>query len=232
MRYLREITFDDGKTIDAVIDIGKRKNLYIQIVEGQLIIKSPPKLDEAQMIGFVKSREDWIFKSVESSKAKPKRLQSFENGEEFTLLGRIVKLEYIYPEKYKKAYFDGASLKVSVNRHSPDIDSIKRDCTHFINDFANSEIKESCTRLIKKTKLCPKKITIKKMKSCWGRCSSNGAISLNFYLFEQTKEQMDYVVIHELCHLVHMNHSEKFWTLVSSFCPEWKRIRKELNYND
>ncbi len=169
MRYLREITFDDGKTIDAVIDIGKRKNLYIQIVEGQLIIKSPPKLDEAQMIGFVKSREDWIFKSVESSKAKPKRLQSFENGEEFTLLGRIVRLEYIYPEKYKKAYFDGVSLKVSVNRHSPDIDSIKRDCTQFINDFANSEIKESCTRLIQITKLCPKKITIKKNEKLLGK---------------------------------------------------------------
>ena len=232
MRSLQTITFDDGRAIEAVIDRGKRKNLYIQIVEGQVIIKTPPRLDESEMLRFVRSREDWIFRSLQSSRIKPKRLEKFTDGEEFTLLGRNCVLKHIYPDKYKKPYFDENFLFVSVNKAVPDIDSIKRDCTQFITELANEQIKESCERLIRTTGLCPKKITIKKMKSCWGRCSSDRSISLNFYLYEQSKEQIDYVVIHELCHLVHMDHSRDFWTLVERFCPDWKRIRKELNYNE
>ena len=226
------IRFEDGREAEAVIDIGQRKNLYIQIKEGVLIIKIPPQMSEAEMMKFVNTREEWIFRSLSECSRQPVRLKDFTDGEQFDLLGRTATLRYITPDKYKDPYMEGDTLYVSVQNGGADIDSVRRDATRFITDLANRELRESCERLIRLTRLCPKKITIKQMKSCWGRCSSNGSISLNFYLYEHPKECMDYVVVHELCHLVHMDHSPQFWALVEKYIPNCKEIRRRLNYNE
>ena len=231
-RQRRLIRFEDGKECEAVIDRGKRKNLYIQIREGEVIIKTPPGLSDEEMMKFVQSREEWIFKSLRECTAKPVRLKDYTDGEQFELLGRLVTLRYITPERYSEPYLEGDTLFVSVMKQGADIDSVRRETDKFITDLANRELRESCERLIRLTRLCPKKITIKQMKSCWGRCSSNGSISLNYYLYEHPKECMDYVVVHELCHLVHMDHSPQFWALVESYIPNCKEIRRRLNYNE
>lgn len=70
---------------------------------------------------------------------------------------------------------------------------------------------------------------VKMMKSRWGSCNHvTRAITLNFRLALYPKECLDYVVIHELAHLVHPNHSPRFWELVEQYCPDWKRIRRSL----
>ena len=231
-RQRRALRFDDGREVEAVIDRAQRKNLYIQIKEGELVIKIPPQMSEGEMMKFVNTREEWVFKSLAECGKEPVRLKDFTDGEQFDLLGRTATLRYITPERYKEPYMEGDTLYISVPKQGADIDSVRRDAMKFITDLANRELRESCERLIRLTKLCPKKITIKQMKSCWGRCSSNGSISLNFYLYEHPKECMDYVVVHELCHLVHMDHSPQFWALVEKYIPNCKEIRRRLNYNE
>ncbi|WP_028509172.1 SprT family zinc-dependent metalloprotease [Ruminococcus sp. NK3A76] len=228
----RLLRFEDGRETEAVIDKGKRKNLYLQIKEGYLTIKMPDGMSDEDMMKFVESREKWIFKSLAQCARQPVRLTTYEDGEQFDLMGRLATLRYITPDKYKEPYMEGDNLYISVPKQGADIDSVRRDATNFITSLANRELRESCERLINLTKLCPKKITIKQMKSCWGRCSSNGSISLNFYLYEHPKECMDYVVVHELCHLVHMDHSPQFWALVERYIPDCKEIRRRLNYNE
>lgn len=72
------------------------------------------------------------------------------------------------------------------------------------------------------------KIGIRGQKTRWGSCSGNGNLSFNFKLMQFKKETIDYVIIHELCHLKVMNHSKKFWGMVEKYCPEYKSLRKEL----
>ena len=71
-------------------------------------------------------------------------------------------------------------------------------------------------------------ITIRDQKSRWGSCSSRGTLSFNYRLIFAPPEILDYVVVHELCHLTHMNHSKDFWNKVASVMPDYKIHRKWL----
>ncbi len=71
-------------------------------------------------------------------------------------------------------------------------------------------------------------ITIRDQKTRWGSCSSRGTLSFNYRLIFAPPAVLDYVVVHELCHLTHMNHSADFWNLVGSVMPDYKQHRKWL----
>ena len=75
------------------------------------------------------------------------------------------------------------------------------------------------------------KITIRDQKTRWGSCSSKGTLSFNYRLMLAPPRVLDYVVVHELCHLTHMNHSANFWNMVASILPEYKEYRKWLKDN-
>ena len=84
--------------------------------------------------------------------------------------------------------------------------------------------------LIKQTNLVPNKIRIRNIKYAWGSCSSNKNITINLKLVDKSEEEIKYVVLHELCHLKYMNHSDKFWNLVEKYMPNYKEIRKQLKH--
>ena len=66
------------------------------------------------------------------------------------------------------------------------------------------------------------------MDKRWGSCSHNGEILLNLELIKASKKSIEYVMLHELCHLVHMNHSAEFYTLLEKLSPNWRNIKDEL----
>ncbi len=74
----------------------------------------------------------------------------------------------------------------------------------------------------------PKAIKISRAKKRWGSCSSKKNINLSYRLAQLPMELIDYVIIHELCHLTHMNHSKAFWELVEKRCPDFRKREKEL----
>ncbi len=75
-------------------------------------------------------------------------------------------------------------------------------------------------------------IRIKSQKTRWGSCSNKGNLNFNWHAIVAPEEVIDYLVVHECCHLVHMNHSKEFWDLVESICPNYRECRQWLKNHD
>lgn len=85
-----------------------------------------------------------------------------------------------------------------------------------------------CEELKELTGGCYTKITIRNQKTRWGSCSQTGTLSFNYRLMMAPPAVIDYVIVHELCHLTHMNHSKDFWNMVGSILPDYARSRQWL----
>ena len=75
----------------------------------------------------------------------------------------------------------------------------------------------------------PPQVVVRRMKTRWGSCTAAGKITLNLKLIQVSKQYIDYVIVHELCHLVQHNHSSDFYALISRIMPDWEQRRLKLN---
>ncbi|MDE6149302.1 MAG: M48 family metallopeptidase [Ruminococcus sp.] len=228
MQTKKQFTFSDGYTLDYILDTGKRKNMYLCVRDGKVSLKTPLNLSEDKYLNFLISKEQWIKNNLFKSKPKAVGFTQFKNGESIMLLGEEYILKLVYADKYFKPYFSEKTI-IAATSESFSEDRLKLSIEKLINEFAVKQIQDTISKYSQITGLYPKKITVKNMKSSWGRCSSDGSISINHDIIYHSRECLEYVIIHELCHLKHMNHSAEFWELVEHYCPDRKRIRKELN---
>jgi predicted metal-dependent hydrolase len=229
----KKLILSDGREIEYFIDRSRRRNIYISVKDGKVVLKLPLIGGEERGEAFVRDKADWIFKNLRSKPSAAKIPAYFCEGEKFTLAGEEYTICCEEAPKYFYPQFEDGKLTVAVFRdfavNGIDKDSYTDAQTRKAIEKRTVEIvNEAFDRLTKLTGLSPRKVTIRKMTASWGRCSSNGSISINSNVVFYPKEFIDYVIIHELCHLVHMDHSADFWELVSHYCPDWKRIRKNM----
>ena len=90
-------------------------------------------------------------------------------------------------------------------------------------------VKENVKKYSEKLGVQPKKVRIIKLKYAWGSCSSNQNITISMQLAKKEEKVIEYVVLHEMCHLVYMNHSKQFWNLLEKYMPEYKIYKNKLN---
>lgn len=196
------------------------KNIYIQIKEGKVIVRAPRKASESEIEKLVHEKERWIKKHINN------QIQREENQKN--------------------------SIEILGKRYDINMINSNRDCIEIEDGYANiytsAESKEKVDKLVKKlykkcalkqysvttqkmmnlTGLAPDSWQIKDIHSAWGSCSSKRNITLSLNLIQKREELIEYVVLHELCHLKHMNHSKEFWNLVESYMPNYKECRREL----
>ena len=135
---------------------------------------------------------------------------------------------YLIIEKKKEAdriFFEDEFIVVLGEKR---LKSEIKNIEDFLMTEAKRVYKEILDSWIKNIGVKPNKIKIKKMKSAWGICYSNKNITLNLKLIHLKRDLIEYVIVHELCHLHIMNHSKEFWNLVERFIPDYMEKRKSL----
>ncbi len=215
----------------------RRKTIAISFDgDGNLIVKAPLWAGDKEIGNFVDSKMEWILAArerIKNAKEKKDALRlRLENGECVYFLGEK-RLLTIIREERNRAKIIGVGDRLLL----------------YIPYEANYEYKkealkkwyrrEAASVICRKAKVYGEllgvsfgDIRIKDQKSRWGSCSSRGNLNFNWRILMAPEPVCDYVIIHELCHLVHMNHSADFWKLVEEACPKYRQYKKWLRENE
>ncbi|MBT4879284.1 MAG: M48 family metallopeptidase [Alphaproteobacteria bacterium] len=194
----------------------KRKNsIALKIANNQVTVLAPIGTTYFTINDLLNKKAKWIQNKIVTTKN-----QELKRNELY-LFGQKQLINF-YPAKQN--YFSltpDQQLEFYYNKQLSSLE-IKFLFSKWQQNFAHKYILARTTELIKLTKLSPCKIILKQTTSQWGSCSATKNISLCMNLLYTKKTVLDYVIIHELCHLKEMNHSKNFWQLVEKFCPNYK----------
>jgi len=214
---MQEIRKIKGTSIEYILDKDKRKNAYIQIRNGKAILKVPKASTEVYIEKLLKEKLPWIEKKLEQYNNSNRTLK-FENGANIPILGKRYLLEINYLDKIKKYKLENTGNKISLSipiqyKNLSEIEHnkyIKKVIDNFYKNIAKEEVFTAMEYITNKVGLYPKEIYIKNLKATWGICSSKKYISINQNLMMFSRHAIEYVCLHEVCHLKYMNHSKDF----------------------
>lgn len=219
------------ETIEFTVHYRKRKTLSIKIEPPRTItVFAPMGLPADKIIEMVETKSKWIVKKLFDIKEMQylRKDKQYINGESFSYLGRNYSLQIIYDENKTtpEAKLDRGKIYVYTNNN--DKDAIRGALVHFYMNKAKEKIEERIEYYQSCFNPKPSKIIIKDQKSRWGSCNRNRQLRFNFRCIMAPSTVLDYIVVHEMCHMVHMNHSKEFWNLVESILPDYKDRRRLL----
>ncbi|MGZ8161129.1 MAG: M48 family metallopeptidase [Methylobacter sp.] len=215
-----------------IIRSSRRKTAAIKIQKGKVFVIVPEWLTMAAIESLVTNKNRWIKEKLaiqnEIIAIKPK---AFVSGESFSFLGRThpLKIESgLYP--FIKLHQD--ELVVSVRDKTADnAPAIKQLLIQWYKQQAESELRDKTERYSRTIGVKPSSVTIKSFKSRWGSCSVTGGIQYNWKIIIAPDRIVNYVVIHELCHILHHNHSPAFWKAVEKHCHDYRACSAWLKTN-
>lgn len=219
----------DGNDLEYLLDIGKRSKAYLVVKDGLVTVRLPYNGNKSMAEELLRRNTDWLYEKLESSKDKSRLPEIFSDGENFSLLGKKRRLTVCESPEYKDPQLNDDELVIYVQQ-SMTADDVKRLALRYVYGICEERVRAAFEKYTEILGLYPKRVTFKKMVSRWGSCSSNGNISINVGVVCFEQECIDYVVVHELCHLKHMNHGAEFWELVSTCCPDYKRLRDRMKH--
>ncbi len=220
------------KVIDYALLVSNRKTLEISVYPDQtVVVKAPASAELSAVENKLQKRAGWICRQIEYFRQFEPRPQprSFVSGETHLYLGRQYRLKIVSGDKDSVKLIRGKFL-VSF-RENLEPEKIKTMLKSWYKEKAQQQFNDSLNRCWQKFRLSGLKkpqIIIRRMSKRWGSLSANGLINLNPELIKAPKECIDYVIMHELCHLRHHNHSPAFYRLMAALVPNWQKIKTKL----
>jgi hypothetical protein len=219
-----------------VSDRAKCVRLSISVEDGLEVI-IPVNYDHRKVPEIVQKKQAWIVRNQLKLEQREAFLQSQAPHElpdclNLRSLGQEWQIEYQQsPTKSRSITIQESKpqLKLTVKGDITDIEACRFFLKQWLIQKAASHFSECLRKISNRAKLPFRAMTVRSQKTLWGSCSRDRNISLNYKLIFLEAPVVEYVLLHELCHTAHMNHSDKFWSLVSKFEPNYKILDKSLN---
>jgi predicted metal-dependent hydrolase len=230
-----------NKIIKFDISFAERKTLEIAVLPDQSVfVKAPAGKRLEEVLRRVQKRARWIVKqqSYFASVTHSFPPKEYVSGETFRYLGKQYRLK-VMP---LNSHFDeetptrecvkmiGRYIRVYTNRKD-DSSHVKNLLDRWYRAHAERKFEERidlCSQVMQKYGIKRPQVKIRVMKNRWGSFTPSGKVLLNLRLIEWPTYCIDYVILHELCHLKFPNHGKEFYRLLKTVLPEWEEIKKRL----
>lgn len=206
----------------------RRKTLAIHIRGGKVTINSPLKASVSWISEFVSDNVPWIQGKIKDQLKKEKEYLVLADGRAVPFLGTPRVLKVVMAAR-AKVQLSEEQLVV----HTPARDKLEKIWSNWLLEQAREYM---VTQTIKTAKALGldhklKNVVFRKTRSKWGHCEDNGLIQFNPIVMMAPRAVIDYLIVHEVSHLKHLDHSPRFWKTVSTLCPDWKKHKEWLNLN-
>ncbi|MDT8880909.1 SprT family zinc-dependent metalloprotease [Halomonas saccharevitans] len=212
----------DDLTLE-VRESARRKTLEITVDrDGELIIAAPKGTDEQLLHDFVAEKRYWIYQKLAQKAESQRRLprKEFVNGEGFLYLGRSYRLKRIASDDQE------APLKLVAGRFQLREDALTDARAHFIrwytdraSDWLTTKVKEHARRL----QVEPAGVTVQDLGYRWGSCGKGNRVYFHWKTILLPRHIAEYVVVHELVHLMEPHHTPAFWRLMERSMPDYEQ---------
>lgn len=191
---------------------------------GKITVRAPKRCDTGRIFAFLQEKEGWILRQKAKTAGAGMRLPT-ENlhGYTFLLLG---KQRQIFLDDGKTVRFDEQTDTIYLPKSNAQTKLIQ-----WLKTNAKRIFTQQTQRIARLMDCEYRSVSVTSAKTRWGSCSGNNALHYSFRLLYASKEVIEYVIIHELAHTRHKNHSKLFWQEVEKYCPQWKTHRAWLKQN-
>jgi len=224
---------DDFTFRVEVVRTERKRSASIRL-EGDLVKVSVPKtLSDNRVRALVNKRTTWIKTKLKEQSERPiVKPKEYISGESFPYLGKNYRLKVIRGNavslKLKSGYLQATVEETDVNAQS----TTQSLLLNWYLAHAEKRLTEKTQRWADIIGVKPNAVSVKGYKSRWGSCSIQGDISYNWRIILAPHHIIDYVIIHELCHMLEHNHSARFWSHVEQYAPDWRDSRDWLKKNN
>ena len=229
---------------NEIIDIGnvdleiqvertnRKRTISLQVKNNKLIIKTPRRVSKKILYDLIKRKQNWIKqRAILNVEEQNLKNREFIDNEKFYYRGNEYRLSLILGRKEAVKIEEGLLQVWYVADKSIVRSTIKRLLEDWYLKESTKVLKARTEELAQQMKVQPCGITVKNYNSKWGSCTANNKISYNWRIIMAPDCIVDYLIIHELSHIIEPNHSKNFWYQVGNYCKDFKKKRKWLREN-
>jgi predicted metal-dependent hydrolase len=217
--------------ITAEVVRKKIKNLHLRVYppDGRVRISAPTRMDIDTIRGLAMSRLGWIKRQQEKLREQVGETpQEYMDGESIYIWGERYSLKVVESQRAPAVEIKNSQLILSVR---PGSEAKKKE--EVLEEWYRKQLKEATSPLIAKWEglidVKVERVYVRRMKSRWGSCNPRKhSIRLNSNLAKKPRECLEYVIVHEMAHLLEPTHNGRFKALMDRYLPNWRALRKEL----
>lgn len=218
----------DGMEIDVQKKSKKYFHIYVKAPDGRVEVSVPKRADDIAIERYVRSKLDWIKIHKSRYKIYPKEAKNYISGEQMRIWGKVYELAVREGERFS-VKLEGEKIFLTVPVDAS-IEQKEKFIFKWYRKLLSAEIEKLLPKWEAKTGLTVNAWCIRNMHSRWGTCNySQRKISLNLQLVKNDKICLEYVILHELTHLVERLHNGRFKAFMYKYMPNWKDVQKLLN---
>ena len=219
----------DGRMVIWRRSARRKRSLALKLDRrGQLIAMTPLRVTVRELKAFLRSRSDWIeWQTAQHAEVEARR--AADAGRRLYFMGDRLEVVQVTARRNFVSQV-GQTLQLGSSRPPGDA-QLHRRLVAWLREQAEDELPGRLACLSEETGLLASGWPLKTYTARWGSCRHDGVIQLNWKLIKAPPEVIDYVILHELCHLRFFNHSTDFWQLVASYRPDYQQQRQWLKQN-